>query len=93
LKYSLIVCIIFLVFWSLNLSKYSFNQYSEVITPACDQIKSAIDNEPVYVNAFHNWFVIYKCDLNATIQSESKWTLDFDSGKLYATNITNTTGV
>jgi len=93
LKYSLVVCIIFLLIWSLNLSKYSFNQYSEIITPACNQIKSAIDYEPVYVNAFHNWFVIYKCNLNATIRNESKWTLDFDQGKLYATNITNTTGV
>jgi len=94
LKYSIIVGLLFLVIWSVTLPKYSFNQYSDtVVNPACKQIKSAIDYESVYVNAFHNWFVIFKCDLNATIQNESKWTLDFDKGQLYLTNTTNITGV
>jgi 4-amino-4-deoxy-L-arabinose transferase-like glycosyltransferase len=91
LKYSLIVGIIFLAIWSMTLPKYSFNQYSETITPACKEIKTAIDSEPVYVNAFHNWFIIYKCNLNATIQNESKWTIDFENGQLYLTNKTNLT--
>lgn len=92
LKYAFVACIIVFIIFSFNLPKYAFNQYNEVITPACSQIKSAIDYGPVYVNAFQNWFVIYKCDLNATIQNESKWTLDFDKGQLYLTNKTNTTG-
>jgi hypothetical protein len=63
------------------------------MAPACKQIKSQIDFEPVYVKAFQDLYVIYKCDLNATIQNESKWTLDFDKGQLYPTNNTNITGV
>jgi hypothetical protein len=92
LKYAFITCLIAFIFFAFNLPKYAFNQYSETITPACKEIKTAIDSEPVYVNAFHNWFIIYKCNLNATIQNESKWTLDFDKGQLYATNNTNITG-
>jgi hypothetical protein len=92
LKYSYIICFILFIYFALNLSRYAFNQYSDLISPACEQIKSAIDSESVYVNAFHNWFVTYKCDLNATTQTDSKWTLDFDKGQLYPTNHTNITG-
>jgi hypothetical protein len=91
LKYAFIICLVAFIFFTFSLPKYAFSQYSDAINPACKQIKSAIDFEPVYVNAFHNWFVIYKCNLNATIQNESKWTIDFENGQLYLTNKTNLT--
>ncbi|MEM5778161.1 MAG: hypothetical protein QXD43_00170 [Candidatus Aenigmatarchaeota archaeon] len=86
LKYSFIICLAFFIYFSLNLPKYSFNQLDVVMDTVCKQAKEQIDDEPVYVNAFHNWYTIYKCNLNATIQEESKWTLDLYQGKLYPTN-------
>jgi hypothetical protein len=91
LKYSFIICLAFFIYFSFNLPKYAFNQYSDMVEPACKEIKTAIDSEPVYVNAFHNWFIIYKCNLNATNQADSKWTIDFENGQLYLTNKTNLT--
>jgi hypothetical protein len=92
LKYSFIICLAFFIYFSFNLPKYAFNQYSDtIVNPACKEIKTAIDSEPVYVNAFHNWFIIYKCNLNATNQADSKWTIDFENGQLYLTNKTNLT--
>jgi len=88
LKLLYIFCLLILLFWSINIPKYSFNQLDIAIEPICKEVKTKIDYEPVYVNAFHNWYVIYKCDLNATIQDDSKWTLDFEKGQLYLTNIT-----
>jgi hypothetical protein len=93
LKFLYAFCLILLVFWGLSLQKYAWNQMDAQMAPACKQIKSQIDFEPVYVKAFQDLYVIYKCDLNATIQNESKWTLDFDKGQLYPTNNTNITGV
>jgi hypothetical protein len=92
LKFAYIICLVMLAFFVLSLPKYSFNQYNTVVEPACKQINSAIDSQPVFVNAFHGWFVTYKCDLNTTIINESKWTLDFEQGRLYLTNKTNITG-
>jgi hypothetical protein len=93
LKYSFVFCLIAFVLFSSYLPKYSFNQYDATLQPVFEQIKSAIDYEPVYVNAFHLWFIVYRYDLNATTQNESKWTLDIEKGQLYLTNKTNITGV
>jgi len=92
LKHSLIICLLFLTWFSFNLSKYAFNQYSGLLGPTCNQLRTEIGNEPVYVTAFHSWFVIYRCNLNATVQADSKWTADFDKGQLYPTNHTNIAG-
>jgi len=93
LKYSFIICLIAFILFSFSLPKYAFNQYDAALQPAFKQIKSTIDYEPVYVNAFHLWFIVYRYDLNATTQNESKWTLDIEKGQLYLTNKTNITGV
>lgn len=92
LKYAFVACLIMFIIFSSYLPKYAFNQYEAALQPAFKQIKSEIDNEPIYINAFHGWFVTYESGLNATTQSDSKWTLDFDQGQLYLTNKTNITG-
>lgn len=91
LKFAYVGCLVFLLFFILNLPKYAFNQMDNTIGPVCTKIKDNIDSEPVYVNAFHSWYVIYRCDLNATTKEDSKWTLDFEEGNLYLTNKTNLT--
>jgi len=91
LKFVYAFCLLFLVLWALNLPKYSWNQMDSQLAPACKQIKSTIDFQPVYVKAFQDLYVMYRCDLNATTQNSSKWTLDFDQGQLYLTNKTNIT--
>jgi hypothetical protein len=92
LKFLYLFCIIILIFWIYNLPKYSFNQFDLMIGPICEEVKNKIDFEPVFVKAFHDWFVIYKCDLNATTELDSKWILNLDQGQLYLTNKTNLTG-
>jgi hypothetical protein len=69
--------------------KYSFNEYESSIAPFCTDIKEFVGNDTVYVDAFHNWYTIYKCNLNATSQVESKWTLDLYNNQLYLTNNSN----
>ena len=90
-KYTFIICLVLLVFFLYNIPKYAFNQYLKDLQPACNQLRSEIGNEPVYIDAFHNWFVTYECNLNTTTKDLSKWTADFNSGQLYLTNMTNST--
>jgi hypothetical protein len=92
IKFAYIGCLAFLIFFILSLPQYTFNQIDAQMGPVCRDLGMAIDSEPVYVNAFHNWYVTYRCDLNATTMEDSKWTLDFDQGQLYLTNMTNATG-
>jgi hypothetical protein len=91
LKFLYAFCLILLIFWGLSLQKYAWNQMDSQLAPVCKQIKSQIDFESVYVKAFQDLFIMYKCDLNATTQNDSKWTLDLEKGQLYLTNKTNIT--
>lgn len=92
LKFAYIGCLIFLVAWLFVLPNYAFNQLDQTMDPICKEIKSTVGSEPVYVIAYQGIYTIYKCDLNATTEADSKWTLNLDQGQLYLTNVTNITG-
>jgi hypothetical protein len=93
LKFVYVGCLIFLIAWMFILPKYAWNQMDSQMNLVCNQIKNNVDFEPVYVNAYQGWYTVYKCNLNATSEIDSKWTLNFDQGQLYLTNKTNITGV
>jgi hypothetical protein len=87
MRFAYAACLLIFVFFLLSLPKYAFNNFDASLDPVCEKVKSQIGEQPVYIKAFHNWFVIYKCDLNATIEADSKWTLDLYQGQLYITNL------
>lgn len=89
LKIMYVLSLLVLIFFVLSLQKYSFNDLDSQMTPLCEQIKPQLGSKPVFIKAFHNWYTIYKCDLNATSEIESTWTLDLNKGDLYLTNKTN----
>lgn len=92
LKVAYSMTLLVFVFFMLNMSQYAFNQLDTAMTPICDQVNLRVVDDPIYVNAYHGWFTIYKCDFaNPVVENESKWTLDMNKVQLYRTNLTNRT--
>lgn len=88
LKFVYIACIALLLFWLSVLPNYAWNQTDAQMDGVCATIRNNVLKEPVHVKAFQSWYTIYRCDLNATTEELSKWTVDLDQGSIYLTNHT-----
>jgi len=92
LKYAYVGCLIVFVFFMLSIPKYSWNDLSAQIdaTKVCETTKNNIGKDYVYVKAFQDLFVIWKCKLTyqTTLENDSMRTLDLYTGNIYKTGVT-----
>jgi len=84
-KYVFIICFIIFIYFISTLPKYAFNDLKAAVGQACPTIKNQVNMKPVYVDAFHNSFVGYTCDLNMSSLEDSEYVVNFTSGKIYPT--------
>lgn len=83
LKFAYVGCFAVFLFFMLSLPKYSFNDMDARMPAICGEIAKVVNSSPTFVQAFHSWYVAWKCDINSVPQDEAKWVLDFDNGKIY----------
>ncbi len=90
LKILYLLCLLILIFFSINLVGRAFNPVETAMQNICPLVTDVVDSKPTYVIAESYYYVIYRCDLNATTIDKSKFVFDYIKGSVY-NNETNTT--
>lgn len=85
MKYLYGLSIILMLVWLFLLPKYSYNKFVKIVDSWCTQIESRIGEDKVYLKSYHDWAMIYRCDMNTVPLNESVWVVDVYNGTIKRT--------